>query len=321
MTRGMEAIRAGKASAARLLPAGPEHAATKRDKQSQRSLALRVEPRLSLAKTPQDIAAFSQTNRHLRDIDRLLNVRAVYRLVEDIADEKGDIPLPEERPRKLWIEQWRQGAAEVGEADLRQLWARLLVGEVAKPGSVSQKTIQTLRQMSADDARLFERFGPFIISGGFIVHVTYLQSVGISAEPAVQLEDLGLLAGAQNELAGGYWPVATTNRGRAALLFSHTTRLLKLGLKDNEEGLSLPAMRLTEVGKQLMRVGNFTPDDRYLRAIAGFSKERSIIPPNPGTVLAVIAKGHLNANTFTTTAEEVVFALAGDDEAPAQPAT
>ena len=163
-------------SAAKILPTGPVGLVTKQQKRSLRAPALRVEPRLGPAKKPQDIATLAEASHNLHETERLLNVRAVHRLAEDVADDIGDIRLPDERPRRLWIEQWHQGAGEVDEAELRQLWARLSVGEVTKPGSVTQKTIHTLRQMSGDDARLLERLGPFVITGS---HIIRLDTLGV----------------------------------------------------------------------------------------------------------------------------------------------
>ncbi len=305
--REVEAIRSGDASARQLLLAGPP---TKRKGKLEPLPTLRVEPRLlaAPAQSPRDIAALAQTGHSTREIERLLNVRATHRVAEDIAESLGDTEVPDELPRRAWIEQWYQGAAEVDEEELGEFWARLLVGEASKPGSVSPKTMQILRVMSADDARRLEKLGPYIISGHSIVRGPDCIPANISSRDLIPLEELGLLTGTENELSSSWWPVLDTHVGKAAFLFVHGTHLLVLCVKEEDQaGLRLPAIRLTTAGIQLMRLGTFVPNEDYLRSVGMFSRQRWYVPPRAGTLKAILARGRHEGERFLQENEEVLF--------------
>ncbi len=312
----VEAIRLGKSSAARLLLTAPDSPAPKSEKQSLRLQASRAEPRLVVAMTPKDVATLANRHSRLRETERLLHVRAAHRIAENLADGVDAGPLPDERPSNEWIDRWRDGVAEVDGAELQQLWARLLVGEVSKPGSVSRKTLDTLRQLSADDARLFERLGPYVVDDTVIIRAEpYLGSFGYNDGTALHLQDLGLLSGAEHGLVSSSWIVSATEHGQAAVIRSHSTMLL-LGVREGVSELSLPAIRLTAAGSQLLRLGMFTGDEGYLRAVAEFSKQPRYIPHSLGTTWAVIVRGRGLANRCESIQEEVVFGLSDSDGAP-----
>lgn len=254
----IEGIRSG-ASTAELLLANPKNDAHRQPATALTTSSGPIEPRLGRAEEPRDLVRIAETGFRVREVDRLIHLRATHRIAEDLAEELGDEPPPDKRPTNLWINQWEQGAAEVDEEQLRQLWARLLIGEVSKPGSVSQKTIFTLRQMSADDARLFEKHGPLVIDNKYIIRlVEYFNTTrAVEHRAALKLEDLGLLSSADNELSAAQWLIGNSTRGRAALLISHNGRMLLIGVKSEEKYLKLPVIRLTEAGSQLMRLGKF----------------------------------------------------------------
>jgi hypothetical protein len=234
-------------------------------------------------------------------------------MAEEIAENLGDAELSDDRPNKTWIEQWYQGAAETDEADLREFWARLLVGEASKPGSVSPKTMQILRAMTADDARRLEKLGPFIISGHSIVRGGgCIVKANLSPRDTLPLEELGLLTGTENEFSSSWWPVQDTELGKAVLLFAHRTHLLVLVVKEDQEGMRLPTVRLTTAGIQLMRLGTFVPNEDYLRSVAMFSRKRWFVPPRAGTLKAIFARGRHEADRFLPDIEEVLF-----DDVPA----
>lgn len=311
--REVEAIRSGDASARQLLLAGPH---TKRRGKAGPSPTLRIEPKLlaAPAQSPRDIAAIAQTGHSTREIERLLNVRATHRVAEDIAETLGNTELPDEMPRKAWIEQWYQGAAEVDEKELGEFWARLLVGEASKPGSVSPKTMQILRVMSGEDARRLEKLGPYIISGHSIVRGPNCIPANILAHDLVSLEELGLLTGTENELSSSWWPIQDTHVGKSALLFAHRTHLLVLRVKEEDQaGLNLPSIRLTTAGIQLMRLGIFVPDEDYLRSVGMLSRQRWHVPRRAGTLKAILARGREEGGSFLPENEEVLF----DDAVPA----
>jgi|GEM_PF-4843993 len=85
------------------------------------------------------------------------------RLIETVAiavAELKDLPdeeLAEEGPDKDFLNKWRREAEIIDDEEIRKLWAKILVEEVKKPKSISKRTLDTLKDISKDEARLFEK--------------------------------------------------------------------------------------------------------------------------------------------------------------------
>jgi hypothetical protein len=99
-----------------------------------------------------------------------------------------------------WITQFFNSAQDVSEAELQKLWSQILANEVAKPGSVSRRTLEFLKTMTKREAELFERLLMFTFqqSDGwrYIVSsaaVAKLLQQGIKEDVIAHLTDINLL--------------------------------------------------------------------------------------------------------------------------------
>jgi hypothetical protein len=75
--------------------------------------------------------------------------QAVLALPEAVSEE----PVDED-----WITQFFNHCQDISNEEMQSLWARLLAGEVAKPGSFSLRTLDLIKVLDKDDADLFTRF-------------------------------------------------------------------------------------------------------------------------------------------------------------------
>lgn len=65
-----------------------------------------------------------------------------------------------------WITRFFNIVKDVSAEEMQFLWGKILAGEIAKPNSFSLRTLETIRNISPDEAKLFERLLPFIIWSG-----------------------------------------------------------------------------------------------------------------------------------------------------------
>ena len=57
-----------------------------------------------------------------------------------------------------WVAEFLNNSQDVSDEQMQSVWARILAGEVTKPGSFSRRTLAVVRTMSKLDADLFTRF-------------------------------------------------------------------------------------------------------------------------------------------------------------------
>ena len=60
-----------------------------------------------------------------------------------------------------WVERFVSHARMVGDPEMRTLWARILAGEVNKPGSYSRRTLSTLSDLTKGEAEIFTQLCGF----------------------------------------------------------------------------------------------------------------------------------------------------------------
>ncbi len=93
-------------------------------------------------------------------------LRRQYNL-EKIGEETIKI-LPESAsPNKInidWLHHFGTCAQDVGEDDLRKIWARILSEEATNPGKISKRTLEYLKNFTAKDCELFEKLLPFLFT-------------------------------------------------------------------------------------------------------------------------------------------------------------
>ena len=90
-----------------------------------------------------------QQERRLRNVQAIANAAAV---------ELGDETVVDDAPDSDWVARFFDGAQEVSNADMQQLWARILAGEVRQPRTTSIRTLEILRNLDPRVAGTFQRF-------------------------------------------------------------------------------------------------------------------------------------------------------------------
>jgi hypothetical protein len=119
-------------------------------------------------------------------------------------------PTPEPQvPKEAWSDRYREGAKLHAEPDVREMWARILAGEVTKPGSFSFKTLSVLKDVDTDSAQKFSSLLRFALDKQGLPAANEFQqhydALGVAYVDLLRLAELGLIAfpavSAINEIA------------------------------------------------------------------------------------------------------------------------
>ena len=90
-----------------------------------------------------------------QDKKRQLNIESV---VEQTAMQLGDKSVPDTEPNHDWTARFFNDVQDVSSEDMQSLWAKILAGEIERPGSTSIRTLGILKNLDQSTARLFRRF-------------------------------------------------------------------------------------------------------------------------------------------------------------------
>ncbi len=174
---------------------------------------------------------------------------------------------PEREVEDDWFFRWRKLTGGVSSEHLQVLWGRVLAGEVKSPGSFSLRTLDFLKNLSQEEARIIEKVAPFVLDSSFIVSDVSgeLQTEGITVSLLLRLKDIGVVKNAEVQLQRTF-ESAVDDRFETALL-AHD-RAVVVRHEDRQKDVRLSGYSLTNVGSEVVRLGRFSSNESYVRRVA-----------------------------------------------------
>jgi uncharacterized repeat protein (TIGR03899 family) len=181
--------------------------------------------------------------------------QAVKFLPETVSNEKVD---------EDWTVQFFESCQDVGNEEMQSLWAKVLAGEVAQPGSYSLRTLHIVKLLRKEDAELFTKLCSFIWSSlkntkfHACVHTedirALLKDKGINYSSLLHLESLGFINVGQS----GFPFKERTSHSLSYFGIKH----IFIKTEDCElDGIS--AYSLTVAGSELAPICGAKPDEEY----------------------------------------------------------
>ena len=230
----------------------------------------RIEPRLE-ALPVVDLATASVVSDAIR---REVNVaKAITYAETELRDDSQQ--ASDEAVDTDWLFRWRDYAGSVSSEELQGLWGRLLAGEVKSPGSFSYRALELLRNLSVEEANRIERLSRFVITD-FIARnqSDILKSEGVHFQELLDMQDLGIIAGVES--LGLTRTLNSVVEDRFVLPLCSHGRVLLLRDDDPKKQVKIKVYVVTAIGKQILRLGKFSPHDGYLRAVGEELKKSGV---------------------------------------------
>lgn len=189
--------------------------------------------------------------------------KAVLGAETDLEDDPQE--PPDRRVDEDWLFRWRESASKVSAAELQALWGRVLAGEIKSPGTFSLRTLEFLKNLSREDARRITKLAPFVVDSDFVFrgNDTLLASEGITLSFLLDLQELGVVDSVSG--LGLTKQLKSTVPNKFLLGLVAYARVLVVTHEDPKKSVTLDIYRLTSLGKEVLRLGEFTPHDGYIR--------------------------------------------------------
>lgn len=232
-----------------------------------------------LAVDQPEIAERARQRLITKEIEGQLNIESIAQLAaNNLPEAVPDQPINHDWRRKFFSE-----AENICETDMQLIWGKVLAGELSQPGKFSLRTLDTLRQLSSNEAGKFAQICSLAMSTGWVALPghdvnTALTPFGIFFNDILDLRDAGLLMAGDN-LSKNFSasnPEAQSDAENNALLKNNGIHIWLSWPK-----YARPEVRsliFTKAGKELQSLMQDTPNESYLKAIApplrsyGFTK-------------------------------------------------
>jgi hypothetical protein len=232
----------------------------------------------------QDIQDRADERIRRRETKRQKNIEAIAaQAARELPESASEEPVDDD-----WITQFFNHCQDVSNEQMQHLWARLLAGEVVKPGSFSLRTLALVQVMNTEDADIFTRFCSMLwdTPQGLTPIVPDLDKVrsmpGVEMEfmDFVRLQSLGLIT---LEAIAGFALNFIKSHGILLLIYSRQQHVLRT---QDAQRLPVGKALLTEVGKELAVIAGSSPNEEYRSWVVSNFREQGWkveeLPPWPG---------------------------------------
>lgn len=135
----------------------------------------------------------------LRTLNQEMNKQQNIESIVHFAEEnlKQETKVSEEPVSQTWLSNFFEFSGHIEEEDLQKIWGKLLAGEIKQPNSYSLRTLNTLKNMTSNEARIFQSLSSFVVMGeekGFLPYDNKLHTkYDIEYENILLLDDCGLI--------------------------------------------------------------------------------------------------------------------------------
>ena len=189
-------------------------------------------------------------------------IDGAYESIQD-ESEMNDTEVSRE-----WMYRFIDGAGDIGTEELQMIWSKVLAGEVLEPSSFSLRTLACLKNLSAEEANLFNKICEIVVDRQIIINdKTFLDNHGITYADILKLDEAGLI----NSSSILSYSIDIQSR-RTLLDFGS---YILIGETDEPSNLRFEIYPLKEAGRELSVIVDRTPDLEIIKEISRIISQKN----------------------------------------------
>ncbi len=226
---------------------------------------------------------------------RLRNIGAVVGMSADDLKEKE---VEDRDVDHDWVARFFADVQDVTSEKMQEIWSKILAGEVEAPGRTSLHTLAILKNMTQEDAELFETVSSFIfdeyVFGGKIGPIS-MQKI-ISGYPdynsLIKLQSYGLLVVDVN--AARIYDLKSNSH----IIVRDSKTVYRISGENGGEYLSFRCCPLSPQGKELYNMTESVVNENYLKEIVKFLKEEGNLKLERALILEELVNDQVRVESW-----------------------
>lgn len=183
--------------------------------------------------------------------------------------------VAEEQVNEDWTTRFFNYAQDISDDQMQELWARILAGEVIRPGSFSVRTLELIRNLSKIEADTFNRLANLTIVSfnrpcifkGKDGDLDLLAKYGCNFEDRLLLSEVGLLQ--PDTLISRQLPANETDKP-INIFYTSGNILMKQTILPTAPKSTFPIFRYSKIGEELLEIIVPQPNMEYLKDFSSF---------------------------------------------------
>lgn len=192
--------------------------------------------------------------------------------IESITAQAAKALPPDAKVEELeedWVANFFKQCDTVSDREMQSLWARLLAGEAAKPGSFARRTVDFVSTIDKRDAALFTKFCQFVWMIGTPTPLIFddqdeiYANAGITFSDLKHLDAIGLVS---FETVSGYLKKGFQ---KSAMVFYYSRPFFIEFPSDSGNQLQVGKVLLTNTGSELVSICGSSRNESFEEYVAG----------------------------------------------------
>lgn len=204
--------------------------------------------------------------------------------IENVVTVAGTIlqteeKVSEESVNQDWATRFFDIVQDVSDDEMQLLWGRILAGEIKQPTSYSLRTLEILRNMTKEEAELFQKVAQFVLiqQDSYIAFLVdsnnNLKKYGIPYYYIAKLIEIGLIHSGDN-VRQQFNANNTSEINKTSIIYGNI--VMKIDQMPGTDLFSFPVRLLTTPGKELSRLVSITPNVDYIKELASTIKREGV---------------------------------------------
>lgn len=194
--------------------------------------------------------------------------RNIENVVGNAYQELEGIPKVDSEPvDDDWAYRFFDIAKGINAEEMQYIWGKILAGEVSRPGSFSTRTLETIRNMSREEAESFQKMIPCIVTTGRDYFITSEKKIyekfDIKYTDILRLDECGLMSS-----SGPLTLTRTVIKESGVLIFNDALVMITSGTPEKPTEVQCGIHTLTRAGRELYQILEHVPNENYFLAVA-----------------------------------------------------
>lgn len=224
-----------------------------------------------------------------KETKRQKNIENVVAVAGKVLQAEGTVS--EESVNPDWATRFFDIAQDVSDEEMQNLWGQILAGEIKQPQSYSLRTMETLRNMTKDEALLFQKVAQFTLYQGeafLFSFANVLDKFGVTCANLIRLSEIGLIQPGDNIVKNIF-----SNSVDANSYITYGSLILIINIKANASKITFPIKVLTTAAKELLKLISINPNLDYFKELASHIK-RSDVNVSYSKIIDVLDDGRIS---------------------------
>lgn len=211
-----------------------------------------------------------------KESKRQKNIEDVIKVASNVLETEKSVS--EEPVNPDWATRFFDIVQDISDEKMQKLWAQILAGEIKHPKSYSLRTLEVLRNMTKEEAEIFQKVAQFVLlqikdKEAFIYSDKFvLKEFDVTYSDIIKLVEIGLLQSDDSTTTNIY----SDNKSDKKIELVYGDVLIIIFQKRNAENISFPVRLLTTAGRELINLISLTSNIDYIKYLATRIKSNNV---------------------------------------------